>query len=324
MNENFTPYEHMENQYRVNPLLIDPSIKFVCTEKIHGTNYSFLVNNLDVTPCKRTSILKKNDSFFNHTFIFNKYKDEAVKVFNLIKLEYPDTQSIQLFGELFGGYYDGVKEKKYTQIQRGVNYHKENEFMAYDLKIKTDSLEFYYDFDKLTELLKQTTIKLVPVLFIGSLLDCMKLNPAFESQVYSHFGLEKITNKSENSLAEGYVIHPLKESENKLKLKQHRFIFKFKNPQFEEVHQPKIPLKLESEFKITYKLLERYMTQNRYDNVVSKLCENELSKENIKQKLYEDIIVDLKSDFEGILDDSKNKQECEKFLNIIINNFLKK
>ena len=214
----FLSYEHMENHYNLPEDIskwIDPKIQFVCTEKIHGTNYSFLVNSKEVIPCKRTSILKENDSFMGHQRIFDKYKDEAIKIFKEIKVEYPEVKSIQLFGELFGGCYDGITEKDHKKIQKGVNYHKENEFMAYDLKINFSGEQvpsLYYDFDKLQILLKKTNIKVVPVIFTGSLQECVKLNPAFVSQVYSYFGLEKIDDSK--LVSEGYVIHPLHESEN--------------------------------------------------------------------------------------------------------------
>lgn len=342
MATNFTSYEHMENHYNLRGCDgVNPTIQFVCTEKIHGTNYSFLVNSdhglltpfqsegdsITVIPCKRTSILKENDLFFNHQRIFDKYKDEAVKVFNEIKLEYPDVKNVQLFGELFGGFYDGVTETGHKKIQKGVNYHKENEFMAYDLKIKTNDSDFYYDFDKLHELLKKTNIKLVPVIFTGSLHECLKLNPAFVSQVYSYFGLEKIDDSK--LVSEGYVIHPIKESQ--IQFRGGRCIFKFKNPIFIERSEESSPVggkdaskgETNKSLVITYNLLRSYMTQNRYDNVVSKLSDSEKTKEKISSMLYDDILTDLKADFSKEVVEEENKKKCEKLLKIIIEQQLK-
>lgn len=317
--DNFQSYEHMENHYNLPEDIsswIDPKILFVCTEKIHGTNYSFLVDSNEVIPCKRTSTLKETDPFMGHKNIFDKYKDEAIKIFNEIKIEYPTTISIQLFGELFGGCYDGVTEKGHKKIQKDVNYHKENEFMAYDLKINLVEKTFYYDFDKLQILLEKTKIKLVPVIFTGTLEACLKLNPAFVSQVYSYFGLEKIDDSK--LVSEGYVIHPLRESENPIQIKNKRLIFKFKSPKFSEVLTTKIQNSTDSKNKISGNLLKCYVTNNRYDNVISKLDENEKNK--ISLFLYEDILTELK--------DSKDLDENDMKLisNVLpklIDNFLK-
>lgn len=317
----FQSYEHMENHYNLpNDISswIDPKIQFVCTEKIHGTNYSFLVENEIVIPCKRTSTLKENDSFMGHQKIFDKYKDEAIKIFQEIKIEYPDTKSIQLFGELFGGCYDGVTEKGHKKIQKDVNYHKENEFMAYDLKINSTCSSFYYDFDKLQILLKKTNIKVVPVIFTGSLQECLKLNPSFVSQVYSYFGLEKIDDSK--LVSEGYVIHPLCESENSIQIRNKRLIFKFKSPKFSEVSEPKekTPSDSKEKNKISGNLLKCYLTTNRYDNVISKLDENE--KDKINLLLYEDILTELKDS--KTLDENDMKL-ISNVLPKLINNFLK-
>lgn len=322
----FQEYEHMENHYNLEKICdlqvyIDSAVQFVCTEKIHGTNYSFLCDKeLNVIPCKRTSTLENDTSFMGHMNVFPKYKDDVIEIFKKIQLEYPNIIQIQLFGELFGGVYDGVTTKNHKKIQKGVNYHKENEFMAYDLKITLDNKTFYYDFNKLVELLKDSKIKLVPVIFTGTLDEVLKLNPAFQSSVYSYFGLPKMKNESE-LVTEGYVVHPVTEMNypSDSRKPNERFIFKFKNPIFGEVLPIPQTNSETSIAKVNYvDMLRRYLTINRYDNVISKLGDNEKSK--INEMLYKDVLTDFKTDV-GEIDEASMKI-CEKQLKGLVARFL--
>lgn len=325
----FTEYEHMENHYNLGKICdikaIDPHIQFVCTEKIHGTNYSFLCDRdtYKVTPCKRSSILEEKDSFMGHQKIYNKYKDEVINILKLLEKQYQDIKYIQLFGELFGGCYDGISEKNSKKIQKGVNYHKENEFMAYDLKITLNNKTFYYDFNKLVQLMEQSNIKLVPIIYRGSLEEVLKLDPAFQSTVYSYFGLEKMKNENE-LVAEGYVVHPIIEMNfpETSRRPNDRFIFKFKNPIFAEV----LPTTTQTNIKAAIskaqnvETLRNYLTQNRYDNVVSKLSDDEKTIKNIHKLLYNDVLTDFKTDNEISEEDLKI---YEKQLNGFVFRFLK-
>lgn len=326
----FSEYEHMENHYNLGKILdikaIDPHIHFVCTEKIHGTNYSFLCDRdtYKVTPCKRSSVLGENESFMGHQKIYNKYKDEIVKILKELENQYQDIKSIQLFGELFGGGYDGKSAKDAKKIQKGVNYHNDNEFMAYDLKITLNNKTFYYDFNKLVQLMENSNIKLVPIIFRGSLEEVLKLDPAFQSTVYSYFGLNKMKNESE-LVSEGYVVHPIIEMNfpESSRRPNDRFIFKFKNPIFSET----LPATTQTNIKTAVSkaqnidLLRNYLTQNRYDNVISKLTDDEKSQiKKVHKMLYDDVLTDFKTDNDGITEE--DLKIYEKQLNGFVFRFL--
>lgn len=339
----FTEYEHMENHYNLSKICnlssLDPTIEFVCTEKIHGTNYSFLCDESSVTPCKRGSTLEATTSFMNHNFVFEKYKNDVLKIFEQIKKEYSNLQYIQLYGELFGGSYDGKAAQGHKKIQPGVNYCDKNDFMAYDLKIVTSEKTFYYDFDKLVFLLVSTSIKLVPIIKKGTLDELLKLNPAFESVVYSYYDLPKL----KDNYAEGYVVKSVKEmlmppinvecsggtvinSDATLTVSDsssERMIFKFKNPSFSEiavVPENKANKQVKSEKPKYIDILRTYVTQMRFDNVNSKLADNEKNK--LHEMFYNDVMVDFTRDVDNI--NEKDLELCKKQLNGLVASFLSK
>ncbi len=316
--EYFSSYEHMENYDHVRDIkwMNDSSIQFICTEKIHGTNYSFLkVDGKPVVPCKRTSILKEDDCFMKHQRVFNKYKEQVEVLYNNIKTLYPNMVSMQLFGELFGGCYDGVTAPGAKVVQKNMNYHPDNEFMAYDIRLAFQfSSSHYCDFSCLVSWCKAVGIPTVPVFMEGTLQECLEYSSITESRVPALFGLPPMKDGA-TSAAEGCVIKP---NQEKWKMQNgKRFIFKKKNPAFREVE----PISDDSSINVfSTDTLRRYVTQQRYDNVYSKLSEAELS--NIDQMLYDDIVVDLLEDYPN-LTENEHKM-VRNFLPKCIQSFKKK
>jgi len=73
----FSEYEHMENHYNILKMLtpeITQNITFIAMEKIHGTNYSFICDGKNVIPCKRSSSLGNDRSYYGHGELFVKYQ----------------------------------------------------------------------------------------------------------------------------------------------------------------------------------------------------------------------------------------------------------
>ena len=194
-----------------------------------------------------------------------------------------------------------------------MNFHQKNEFMCYDLRIVLkDKKRFYLDFNKLIKLMDDiykddTTMKLVPIIKKGTLEEMLALDPKYISVVCTYFNLKQI----DNSYSEGFVIRTDTEAifgNNK------RLIFKYKNKDFSETCRvTKTNKDLKDSKVLTPQQLcteeaKCYVTDNRYDNVFSKLSEEEQKdKKIIIENIYNDIIQDL-------LDDHKNDND-----NIIIN-----
>lgn len=140
--------------------------------------------------------------------------------------------------------------------------------------------------------------------FTGTLQECLQYSPITESLVSSAFGLPSLKDGTLPA-AEGCVIRP---KFAKLHMKNgKRFIFKKKNPAFREVE----PI-LDTSGIFSTDTIRRYVTQQRYDNVYSKLSEDELW--TVYQRFHDDIVSDLLEDYPD-LKESQHK---------MIRNFLPK
>lgn len=313
---------------KVNNILSNNELEFVAMEKIHGTNFSFICDGVDVLSCRRSDILKSDENFFNHQTILKKYKNDVSDLFisvkNLVKKEFNiNITQIQLYGELYGGLYPDIDNIKGAKIvQKGVYYSNSNDFMAFDLKykyIEENKIKFnFLDWDFFVSLISETLIPIVPILEKGSWNEISKLNSKFESVVYKKHNLPKINN----NYAEGYVIKPTKEiifgDDN------NRLIWKFKNPSFSEIittTNKKISSKSSNS---NLEKLEKYVNENRYNNIKVKVVENtEVSK--VIDLFFDDIWNDFISDmeFSKIELNKMEEQELKKKLNGFVNKFVR-
>ena len=339
----FSSYSHIENEYKIlktqkvqEILENNDTIELVALEKIHGTNFSFLTNGIDVECCRRSDILKSDENFYNWQNILNKYKSNVIKLFGLVK-EKLDIDSnikivqIQLYGELFGGYYPNVdKINGNKPIQKGIYYSNSNEFAAFDLKyfikhhndlIHSNNVK-YLNWDLFEQVLREVLIPIVPVIARGLWNEISQSNPKFESQIYKLHGLSQIPN----NYAEGFVIKPVQEIY--LKGEQERLIWKFKNPAFSEIVKGNGDISSNTDknkqSNPLVKKLEEYVCDNRYDNVVAKVIEG-TSVDKVIELFYLDVWVDFTDDLvlENIGITEVDKKECEKKLRGFANKFVR-
>ena len=281
----FSEYEHMQNHYNyINLLETDNEFQWVVTEKIHGSNYSIIYDGTDILSCKRTSILKQEDKFFNYKNVTLKYTEDTKKIYEYLLKIYPSLIQIQIYGELFGGRYNNETTKNYSAIQNGMNYHPHHEFMFYDILITTHGKTHYMSKSDMLQMMNniKLELKMVPVILISNLENIMKLNPKFETLVPGKYNLPHM----QNNYAEGYVIHPYGEYEGTRK------IFKFKNPSFAEIG---FGVKKEKTPKFSDTVLQ-YITEHRYENVLSKLLETERTEDIIINALCQDIKLELETE----------------------------
>lgn len=346
----FRSYSHMENEYRilktekVQKILSDDLLEFVALEKIHGTNFSFLTDGYDIQCCRRSDILKPDENFFNWNTILHKYKANIIKLFDLVKKKLKiDITQIQLYGELYGGNYPGIDNLPGNKmIQKGIYYSSTNEFAGFDLKYFVKNKNFnnldnldnlgndkillakYLNWDLFVEIMEEVQIPIVPVIKRGLWVEISQLDPKFESEVYKMHQLPKI----ENNWAEGFVIKPVKEIY--LKGEQERLIWKFKNPSFSEIAHSKTDStnKLNKASNVTNPFctrLEKYVCENRYDNVIAKVIEG-TQVDKVVEMFYQDVWVDFIDDLEtdGMVLTDLDKKECERKLRGLANGFVRK
>lgn len=272
----FKRYPSIENSYRTKTLTqidvegIDKT-DWVVLEKVHGSNFSIWVDENEVKFAKRSSFIG-TDNFYDINTIRDGLEIFAKRLFDDVKLlQYTDhrtVDSITICGELFGGAFKHpeVKNLNVKQIQKGIYYSPKIEFMAFDLMIN----EQFVSHDLFTNLMTGSRFFLAPVLFKGSLKDCLNYPNEYDSKIPLALGLPHLTD----NVCEGNVIKPnipqyFKSGE--------RVILKNKNEKWSEKSKerksPKPEVKLSVDTMAKLESALTYITENRLKNVLSKIGE---------------------------------------------------
>lgn len=236
------------------------------SEKLHGANLSIWYDGKRMRFAKRTSFLDDDESFYGLQNIKNEL-EEKVKL--LRKQWYPHKEVV-VYGEIIGGSYphkDVPKNPNAKKVQAGIWYSPDNLFYTYDLVVDGQ----YKDFGKAMPALKKSGFSIVPFIKFGvSFEDALATNISFDTKVPIELGLPQI----KDNLCEGVVIRPEKTCFLK---SRERVVLKKKNKKFLERAQKKkrklSKKTLTKEEQVILDTWNQYITQQRYDNVVSKLGE---------------------------------------------------
>ena len=112
--------------------------KLIITEKIHGANFQICVRRVDgklvIRFGKRNGFIAEDEDFFNHRAVMKKYEDNLSKLLEYLQTV-EDFTEILIMGELYGGGYHGenIAGNKMIQKSKFANYHKENDFIVFDI-----------------------------------------------------------------------------------------------------------------------------------------------------------------------------------------------
>ena len=305
----FKKYNSIENSYRtkfINQIVEEGhgDKEFVVQEKVHGANFSFWINQEGVKIAKRSGFIEESDKFYNCRAIEARYKEQML---NLWK-SFPEDVEIVVFGELYGGHYPFDKEHVKASegaVQKGVSYHTKQDFIAFDVMINGK----YTDVDTAYMLLEKYEIPTIPVLFKGSLQECLNYSNEFESQIYALHGLPKI----ENNICEGTVIRPI---EATFLFGRERLILKNKNEKFTEKHggkkepKEKTVEKLSPEVESVLNSFKEYVNENRLRNVLSKIGQvTERDFPIVMKSFAIDVIEDATKDHREALEKLEKKDQ---------------
>ena len=308
----FVKYTSIENTYREE--FLDRikghgfwDMEYVVQEKTHGANLSYFTENgIGFKSAKRSGTLAADEKFHNHELILEELKPNFIRIWNKLKNKYAELNQLNIFGELIGGSYPhkSIKQdNKSIKVQKGIFYSPQNHFFAYDILINGDTYlsvgEANYFFEKENMLHAKT-------LFRGSLEDCLKYPNAFKSIVSADLGLPEL----ENNTCEGVVIKPVTPCffNNGV-----RVILKNKNERWSE--NTKFHKTIKKEEKLPEKVIKlqgailTYVTENRLNNVVSKIGEITFQDFGRVLGLFnKDIIEDFFKDYHHITDDLEKKE----------------
>lgn len=312
-NQKFRAYNSITNSY--NGTFIDkikleyPSLvkrdDWYVTEKVQGANYTFYADCWHkaeapyafIRAAKRTDFIGKDEKFYGH----EKVHEALTKC--IWELAHHLSKDIVVFGELFGGSYNGVS--KGDIVQKEVQYHTHTAFMCFDIAVYNyGNIYTYLPQEDVFKLCKQFNIPHVPVLFKGTLDDCLEFNNEFDTHVPLLYGLDPIAG----NICEGVVIKPnlsyyLRNGD--------RVALKNKNEKFSESKGVSTPVKNPSTISGTLlQLLGRIssgLTDNRMSAIMSKHGE-EFEFSNAMKLLFRDSVEEhCKAEYAALSKDEQDK-----------------
>lgn len=241
--------------------------QWVVMEKVHGAQFSIYYDGTSIQASSRTAFLTDEIDFFNWQNVLHDNREKMTKLYEMLKQTEHVFSQVIVYGEIFGGSYphpDVDKVKTAKRLQKGVHYHPDNLFYAFDIRVDRQ----YLPVDETDSLFEKAGFFYAKALFRGALEECIKHPDDFVSRISQWLGLPPIAD----NIAEGIVIKPV---EPRFLNVGDRVILKSKNEKFiERKSRKKRPVKKDSPLsEAARKLqqeLESLVTENRLQNILSK------------------------------------------------------
>ncbi|MDR1973626.1 MAG: RNA ligase, Rnl2 family [Bacteroidales bacterium] len=286
----FRKYSSIENTYDktfVERIKLEglAGTPYVVQEKVHGSNTCFVTDGQTVRFAKRSGYVEQGEKFYDYEELLERYTPKVISLFQRVKAKYPDLETLSIYGEMFGGTYPHRDVKNYGKvmtIQKGVFYSPVHEFYAFDLHIGMAESGRYLPVDELNDFFEAEHFIYAKTLFTGTLDECMQYPNAFQSHIAEWLCLPPI----EDNICEGVVIRP---AEPLYLGNGTRILLKNKNSRFAEKksvkkRQPSLFVEPTYSEALTalLEIAEDYVTENRLNNVVSKIGEISIPKDTGK------------------------------------------
>jgi len=300
----FKKYNSIENSYRqkfIDMITINPELmkqEWFVHEKIHGANFAIYVypngDTAEVIFAKRSGFIKDDEKFYSLESIKSELNEYGINILKVVDPDFRD--NIVIRGELFGGGYDHscVEKMNVSQVQKGIQYSPKTEFMAFDLEVDGEIV----DWDIAKKLLDRAGVPTVPFLRVGTFEVCIGHSNTYKSFVPSILGLPELEDEN---ICEGNVIKPNKAAYFP---NGSRVILKNKNEKFTEkskVNKKSKVILFSDEMNKAVENMDQYINDNRLSNVLSHIGV-------IKQKDFgkvcglfaQDVILDYLKDYEPL------------------------
>jgi Rnl2 family RNA ligase len=281
------------------------SLTYVVQEKVHGANCCFMTNGKEIHFAKRTGLVESGEKFYNYEELLTRYEERVILLYSLVKEKYPGTESISVYGEMFGGKYphpDVENDSRVMCIQKGIFYCPNHEFYGFDVYVHGMDTNRYLPVYELNKLVEESKFLYAKTLFEGTIDECLSYPNAFQSHIVDWLGLPPI----DNNICEGVVIRPV---EPVFFRNGSRLLLKNKNSKFAEkktvkksrpdllAAEPAYSKELNNMLIIT----EEYVTENRLNNTISKIGDVSFPKDTGKLigLLSKDILDDFLKEYSG-------------------------
>ena len=332
----FKKYSSIENTFDkgfIETIIIEECDKqeFVVQEKIHGANVCLTTDGQTVKFGKRTGFVEDKEKFYDYEELLEKYTPKAKTIFSIVKEKIPDLQSLTVFCEMFGGKYphpDVTNSNKTMLIQKGVYYCPYHEFYAFDLYVFLGDTGRFLTVDEANDFFEKGGFFYAKTLFRGSFSECLKYPNDAPSKISEWLGLPPI----EDNVCEGVVIRPVTPA---YLSSGSRVLLKNKNARFAEKkaikkRAPKLFVEPSYSEDLNKMLLvvEQYITENRLNNVVSKIGHISVPKDTGKliglfsKDILDDFLKEHSSNY-NLLEKSEQKI-MNKHINSLATGLIKK
>ena len=256
--------------------------EFVVQEKVHGSNVCLVTDGSSVSFGKRTGFVEAGEKFYNFEELLERYTSKVISLFSTVHDVFPNTKTLSVFGEMFGGKYPhpDIKNKANSMIiQKGVYYCPNHEFYAFDLYLTTEDSGYFLPVDDTNTFFEQCGFFYAKTLFRGTLSACLQYPNDSPSMISRWLGLPPI----EDNICEGIVIRPVQPT---YLHNGARILLKNKNARFAEKkavkkRTPKLFVDASYSESLNHLLpvSEQYVTENRLNNVISKIGQLSIPKE---------------------------------------------
>ena len=237
---------------------------------------------------RRNSVLTEHDVFFRgwkEVMVAN--QEHVVNAFKMLKHRDNTIETVLVYGELFGGYFQHKNEKLRPQsgtrhIQIEVEYSPNLHFYAFDVAVNGHRLQFVESL----EILEKSGFLYSEPLMIGTLEQCLAFDvESFSTTIPSKLRLPPPINPNDGSLvcniAEGVVLRTLYGPNHCVKLKSKAFwevVRCGKRGDLNRLIKQGVSNGLKED---TMEYVGRCVNDNRYNAVVSKV--GEPNQKNIQQ-----------------------------------------
>jgi len=305
--------------------------EFVVQEKVHGSNVCLITDGKTVGFGKRTGFVETGEKFYDYEELLERYTPKVITLFSTVKKDFPDILTLTVFGEMFGGKYPHSDVKNNTKtmvIQKGVYYCPNHELYTFDLYVTTEDSGRFLSVDESNIFFEREKFFYAQTLFRGTLDKCLLYPNAFQSRISDWLGLPAI----EDNICEGIVIRPVEPTYLR---NGSRVLLKNKNARFAEkksVKKRKPKLFVEPSYsKFLNDLLpvtELYVTENRLNNVVSKIGQISVPKDTGKliglfsKDILDDFLKEHSGEYAAI---EKSEQKIlNRHINSLATNLIKK
>ncbi|GHT31947.1 hypothetical protein FACS189434_02650 [Bacteroidia bacterium] len=316
----FKKYNSIENTFDtsfVEKIRLEgfASLQYVVQEKVHGSNTCFVTDGDTVRFAKRTDFVEVGEKFYDYEELLERYTEKVLRLFQRVKAKYSDTKTLMVYGEMFGGTYphsDVKNNSKIMTIQKGVYYCPIHEFYGFDLYIVTEENGKYLTVNETNEFFESESFIYAKTLFQGTLDECLQYPNAFQSHIAEWLGFPPI----DDNICEGIVIRPM---EPTYLHNGSRLLLKNKNARFAEKksikkRQPKLYVEptYSEALNNLLAIVEEYITENRLNNVISKIGEISVPKDTgkliglLSKDVLEDFLKEHESEY-ALMEKSEQK-----------------